>query len=535
MDVMERRLSRAAAPPIARASVWEAIVGALSWRRALQIMLLALLTYNYATLGRVPAWLNDDDGAYASAAYQFWRTGEPGIPGYKEVAGFERRAWSFGQFAAAVQGLGMLVGGVSIYAALLPSFLISLGLIAVTGLLGRALWNAETGWLAALLLAASGKFFLASHGARPDLLLALCFVMALWLVASAPTGAPERRLLLAGLVMGLACDVHLNGFLLAPVPLLFWLGLRAEAGRVRWRGALLFIGAGALGGLFWAATHYWPRPDEFNLQAAIDVDGLRVTQLGVLGALRAEVARYSDWFWAARGHRHLLEGLCVLMAAAWLWRREGRNGRALVGVWMVIFLIGAALMNNTFGWYLLLVWPLFAVWLARALVALPSRPMARGALALLLAAYLVNLGLWHYKARGEVALPERVAELRRLVPADAPVLANGALWFAFWDRDFTDDYYLKLRALAEPDEEVSWTAEQRRRGWRYIVAYGDLRRFLDAAIPIETLLAQEVWQGRQAEILAARRFARERCSVVRRMPGVADEILVLRVNEAVED
>lgn len=533
MDVIERGLSRRAAPPVVWSWSWKAIASVWSWRRAAQLMLLVLLIYNYATLGRVPAWLNDDDGAYASAAYQFWRSGEPGIPGYKEVAGFERRAWSFGQLAAAVQGLGMLVGGVSIYAALLPSFLIGLGLVAATGLLGRALWNAEAGWLAALLLAASGKFFLASHGARPDLLLALCFVTALWLVAAA--GAPERRLLLAGLVMGLACDVHLNGFLLAPIPLLFWLLLRAETGRARWRGALLFVSAGALGGLFWVATHYWPRPDEFSLQATIDVEGLRITQLGLLGALQAEVARYADWFWAARGHRHLLEGLCILIGALWLWRREGRTGRALVGIWVVIFLIGAALMNNSFGWYLLLVWPLFAVWMARAFTAWPQRWAARGALVLLLGAYLVNLGLWHFKARGEVALPERVAELRGLIPQRAPVLANGALWFAFWDRDFTDDYYLKLRQLAEPEVAVDWVSEQRRRGWQYIVAYGDLRRFLDAEIPIETLLAYEVWQGRRAEILAARRFAREHCSVVQRLPGVADEILILRVKEPVEE
>jgi 4-amino-4-deoxy-L-arabinose transferase-like glycosyltransferase len=531
MEGMSRSLSRTATPSVTRLLVWEAITRVWSWRLGLQLMLLALLSYNYATLERVPAWLNDDDGAYAAAAYQFWRTGEPGIPGYKEVAGFERRAWSFGQFAAAVQGLGMLVGGVSIYAALLPSFLISLGLVAMTGLLGRALWNEQTGWLAALLLAASGKFFLASHSARPDLLLALCFVTALWLVAATTAGAPERNLLLAGFVMGLACDVHLNGFLLAPVPLLFWLLLRAETRRARWRGALLFIGAGTLGGVFWVATHYWPRPDEFSLQMAIDVDGLRLTQLGLWGALQAEATRYADWFWAARGHRHLLEGLCVLGGAWWLWRREGQTGRALVSIWAVIFLIGAALMNNSFGWYLLLVWPLFAVWMARAFMAWPRRWMARAALGLLLGAYLLNLGLWHFKARGEVTLPERVAELRSRIPKHAPVLANGALWFAFWDRDFTDDYYLKLRALVEPDVTVDWVVEQRRRGWQYIVAYGDLRRFLDAEIPIETLLANEVWQERRVEILAARRYAREHCSVVERLPGVTDEILVLRVNE----
>ncbi|MEO6724636.1 MAG: glycosyltransferase family 39 protein [Blastocatellia bacterium] len=500
---------------------------------------MALLIFNGATLGRVPAWLNDDDGAYASAGYQFWRTGEPGIPGYRDVAGFERHVWSFGRVGAAVQGVAMRFAGVSAFTALLPSFLAGIGLVLVTAELGAVLWGAATGRLAALLLAASGKFFLACHGARPDLLLAFCFITALWLAASAPAGEPERRLLLAGLVMGIACDVHLNGFLLAPVPLFFWLLLRAEETRVRWRAAVVFIGAGVLCAFFWLLIHYWSHPAEFRFQAGIDVEGLRVTQLGVLGALKAEIKRYTDWFWAARGHRHMLEGLLVLGGLVWTLKREGRTGRALAGAWGLIFLIGAALMNNPFGWYLIFVWPLFAVWMARALVAFPARRIAQSALALLLAAYLVNLGLWHFKASKEIPQSARLIELRRLIPANVPVLANGALWFAFWDRDYTDDYYLTLRALTAatrpPSEPTGWGAEQRRRGWRYIVAYGYLRRMLDAEVPLSEMLSDPIWGNRKEEVEQARSFALEHCSVIHRIPGWADTILVLRVNDATGD
>src|SRR5205823_4916116 len=143
---------------------------------------------------------------------------------------------------------------------------------------------------------------------------------------------------------------------------------------------------------FWVLIHYWPHPAEFRFQASVDVEGLRVTQLGVLGALEAETKRYTDWFWAARGHRHLLEGLFILGGLAWALKHEGRTGRALVAAWGLIFLTGAALMNNSFGWYLIFVWPLFAVWMARALAVFPARRVARAALALLLAAYLANLG-----------------------------------------------------------------------------------------------------------------------------------------------
>src|SRR5262249_59123499 len=136
--------------------------------------------FNFATLGRVPAFPHHDDGGYAQPAYQFWQTGRPGCAPCKGVAGFDRDVWAYGRIAAAVQGVFLHFVGVSVFAALLPSFLVGLILLVVTAGLGRTLWDPQTGLLAALLLAASGKFFEASHSARPDILLALFFLFSLW-------------------------------------------------------------------------------------------------------------------------------------------------------------------------------------------------------------------------------------------------------------------------------------------------------------------------------------------------------------------
>src|SRR5262245_11845104 len=223
-------------------------------------LIAALLIFNFATLGRIPAFPIDDDGFYAAVAYQFWQTGRPGCAPCKDVVGLDRDVWAVGRISAAVQGMFLHFVGVSVFTALLPSFLVGLLLLVVTVALGRTLWDTQTGLLGALLLAASAKFFEASHSARPDILLALFFLFSLWLVASAPSQWPYGRLVGAGLVMGLAGDVHLNGFLIAPVPLLFWLLLRPASSRLRWRVALAYVGAGWLGVLFWLVLHYWPDP-----------------------------------------------------------------------------------------------------------------------------------------------------------------------------------------------------------------------------------------------------------------------------------
>jgi energy-coupling factor transporter transmembrane protein EcfT len=215
--------------------------------------------------------------------------------------------------------------------------------------------------------------------------------------------------------------------------------------------------------------------------------------------------------------------------------RGGKTGRAAVYTWLLIFAIAVVFMINPYGWYLIFVWPLFALWMARTFVELPARRLASGALLILLLGALADAALWAYKARMDVPLQARVPELRELVPADAPVLGNGALWFAFWDRDFTDEYYLKLRQLTtfpagmQSDWRTTWENESRRRGWRYIVAYGDLTQFLDPSISIESLMYVPSYRQREAEMRATRKFSIERCEIVRRLNGYAETILVLRI------
>lgn len=501
------------------------------------IMILA--AYNCATLGRVPAYPSDDDGGYSAAAYQFWQTGMPGVPGYKDVVDLGREVWAFGHTSAAIQGVFLNGFGVSLFAALLPTFLAGLALLAVTAMIGNLLWDLNTGVLASLLLAASGKFFEACHGARPDMLLALFFLLSLWLVASAPANRPYHKLFLAGMLMGLSGDVHLNGFLLAPVPLLFWFFLRPENFHVRWRTAATYTSAVFIGVFAWLATHYFPHPQEMLHQAALYggmTHGIRIQSLGLWGSLKQELGRYLDWFWAARAHRHVYEGLCVLVGGIWMLRRESRIGIALVAAWLSVFLIAAAFMSNSFGWYLIYVWPIFALWCARMFCAFPVRSAAKAALLVLIAAYFSNIGVWQFQAMREAPLQSKLGELRHMLPPEAPVLGNGIFWFAFWDRDFTDEMYVKFRRLETKLDPVSgptsWQGEQAKKTWRYIVASGEFRQFLDPEIPLAELLSSAAFAGRASEIREDRAFSVERCSVFKRIPGLADSILILRIKES---
>lgn len=501
-------------------------------------MILVVIFYHFYAIGRMPSYPTDDDGAYAAAGYQIWLTGKPGVPGYKNVAGMGENIYVLGHIGAAFQGVCMRFLGVGIVTALLPSLFIGVACLVFLFLLGRELWGSKVGLLAVLLFSLSGVYFAASHSARPDLMVTLFFLIALWTVASASLENSFWRLFFAGLVMGLSGDVHPNGFLLFPLPFAFWVLLRQLQWKQLRTGILAFGAGGLIGFVYWVISHYLPNPSGFRYQSSVHglaTHGVKILDHGLVGSLFIESQRYLNWFWNARGHRHLLEGLFILLSAALLLWKGGRTGRAVVGIWALFFLIAAAFMSNSFGWYLIFAWPLFALWMAKAIELIEWKWLSQGALALIITAYLLNLGLWQWKASHETPMKSWLPELRAAIPANEPVFASAGLWFALWDRDFTHEPYLPFREIEArlyPETgSTGWEVEQRKLGWRYIAAYGNLRRMLDPEVPVEQMLAVDPWRNRADEVLKARDFSIKHCSVVTRFRSQEETITVLRVND----
>jgi len=408
----------------------------------------------------------------------------------------------------------------------------------VTYGLGNLLWGSECGLLAVIILAGSGIFFMASHMARPDMLLALCLVTALYMCASASPHKWSWRYVAAGTIMGLSGDVHLNGFFLAPVPLLFWFALKEEKNRLRIMVTATYLGPLLLGVIIWLAIRYWPDSGAFDRQFAVfggKTHGIRIVNLGPLAAFWSEVNRYLSWFWAATFHRHLLEGLAIMGCGAWMGLWGGRKERALVVVWPAIFVIAVCLWANPYTWYLIYVWPLFALWLARTfLVASVSigRPFAVTAISVLLVSYMINLTLWTGKAFSGPSYNEIATNVRSIVPKNASVVAGGEWWFALHDRNFTDDMHVRFFRLATENGCAScgWEEAWKRLGWRYVVSYGDLQLMFDAEVPVEK--AMELLPSHsKTNILKARTFAIHNGRVIQRIQTASTPILILALGK----
>ncbi len=507
-------------------------------RRLVWVAIGLLLLFNLATLGRVPEIPHGDDGAYGAAAYQFWQTGHPGVPGYRDILGLGQDIFVFGRTAAAFQGVFMWFLGVNLFMGLLPSFLAGLWLLTATYCLGRSLWGNDSALLAATILGSSGIFFLACHSARPDLLLACYWVTALYLLASAPPGHWSWRYLIAGLLMGLSGDVHLNGFLLAPIPLIFWFVLRRESFRLRIRISLTYIGAGLMGVGGWLALHYWPNREAFIPQIMLfgaSTHGIRVWNLGFFGALLAEAQRYLSWFWDARFHRHFGEGLMILGCMAWMIWKGGQRERAAISAWLTLFGVAVLFMTNPFGCYLIYAWPLFALWMARGFFKVYQslgRRWAAGAFLILFTGYFLNLALWTGKAVQGPSYDEISRELLSTIPPQASVVASAEWWFTFWDRDFTDAQYMYFQNLAlnilESKRSPGWEQGWKQLRWQFAVANRDIQSLLDPKVPLhEAIILMGV--SRTEEILEARSFSRRHCRVWQKISTDSTPILIFKI------
>ncbi|HZR99879.1 MAG TPA: glycosyltransferase family 39 protein [Chloroflexota bacterium] len=148
--------------------------------------------------------------------------------------------------------LPFAVGGPSILVARLVALLISVLLVGAVGLLGRELYDAETGLAAGAMMATAPIAVIAGRNVQTDALYLLLTVAALWCYYRADYARPVANRLLAGALFGLAIFAKLFAAL-AVVAAAVWdllvHGARPLRDRWRWLAALLVV---LPSGLFYA-------------------------------------------------------------------------------------------------------------------------------------------------------------------------------------------------------------------------------------------------------------------------------------------
>ena len=320
-------------------------------------------------------------------------------------------------------------------------------LLLAVFLLGRLVFGTMAGFLALVLLAISQPFLVSTHIVRPDIVVAALVVLALYLAESGVRRGLWPLHLLAGLLLGLAFDVHPNTIAFMPMVALVYVlqsGLRVAASRDAW----LFVAGVGIGALIYVGYRILPDPqhyfDAFRYWVGVDKRPPSLSTPG-LPMVQAEWSRFTSYF-QGRSIEAVLVLAGIVGALLRLMRR--RSPEPLLPGLVIAFVVFTVLVSSKTEYYMILFYPMLLLLVARELAAIDwGAQGSRVVGGLMLAAVMVapmgfedNLG--DILGSGE-DMKERdyfslIREIRDVVPAGASVLAPPVYWPGLWDYPYTD-------------------------------------------------------------------------------------------------
>lgn len=294
--------------------------------------------------------------------------------------------------------------------------------ILVLYLVGRALFDPAIGLLAALLLAASPLHLYLSGLLKPDALLLLTTLVAVWLALRAADRPSLRRFAVAGAGVGLALSAKYNG---GPVALaLGTLGVLLLRER-RWNAIGWLAAAAGIALLTFVALNPWILTAPELLDRAASVHAAQYRRHGETasgGSEWAQLPFFAQLVTDPYGHGPIVGalGLAALPLFAWRLRRRDLSllqwrGLVMVLCWILGYGLAYSLLSRgnliPRNWLVLLPWTsLGAAWLLVAGWRALGRRFAvvRGAAATAVAAAALVLA---------VTLPAAAFAYRMLVPS----------------------------------------------------------------------------------------------------------------------
>jgi 4-amino-4-deoxy-L-arabinose transferase-like glycosyltransferase len=398
--------------------------------------LLALVAYGLvgaATLTALPiVWM--DEPWYTQSAWDFVQHGTFTLPMFADLAGFDVENVLYGRIYLAAMALAFEVLGVDPFAARLVSLVAASIALILVFLVGRELWSARVGALAAVLLGVAPAFVSQSHDARPELMLIATWLLAFFTVLRAERSRPSVLLAIGGFVAAMGLEVHMNA-ILVPAALLIVLMVR----RTPVRGIIAFLLGAGSGVALWMVVHVAPDLTRFVSQVAHFSRPLPLGEVvrDPVGLIAWELRRFTG-VWTGDGAATVL----LTAAAVIIVLVRGRDRSA----WTVMALGATLIVGMTVGIasktpvYAVLLWPVAALLVARALDLLPRRAAIGIAAGLIGLALLANV---HQAVRLSPAdYDGYMSRIRAAIPPAATVQGQPTLWFGLGERDLIADHYL---------------------------------------------------------------------------------------------
>lgn len=408
------------------------------WTLGLVVAILAVLIFHLVFLLRFPP-VFVDEAWMASRAWGWLQSGLNFSPLDAGVWDKFEGYWTFYPIvstllhAATIQLLGLKVTSLR-----LLSLLFGLGLLAAVYFISYEFSRSRRcSLITVLLVSTSWPFLRSSHLVRPDIFVATLGLCAITLhLVSCRTQRPSLSLL-AGLLIGVAFEIHMNASIYGPVVVALYL---AEYGRqlLRQRNFWGFVGGICLGLVWYVWLHILPYPQTFATmgQELAETHLPPVFSGNPLSILKSFIETLVFLLGGT-----VFRFLATLIAAVILWRGRSTAHVKPLTMFVVGTLTFVFLIRNKIYYYLILIAPfsdiLLAIWIDQTLEKNRATILrwkvfvySIVAVSLTLSLYLVNSS----PAPGDLNLV--VDRVKSVISKDASVMGPQTYWFGLYEHSY---------------------------------------------------------------------------------------------------
>jgi len=346
--------------------------------------------------------------------------------------------------------------GLSVASLRLVSLLAGIGLLIAIYVISLELYESRrVAIITALLVATSYPFLYSSHLVRPDIFVsALGFgTIALYLVGR--RRHPLILNLLAGLMIGIAFEIHPNAMIYGPIIVALYLA--ADKWRfIRKRGFWAFVGGTCLGlaGYIW--LHILPNPETyFAIMSEAQQTHMPPAASGALTGIALSFLDTAKFLLTGTGGRLI----AVVAAIIALWRTQRSKHVQAFTMFATSFAIFALLIRNKMPYYLILIAPfsniLLGAWIEQTLRDdVVTTFWLKRAKAITYSAIIVSLLIAGAEFAltpppGDVGLVAKRVE--QVLPAGGLVMGTHTYWFGLYDHPYRTWQQIRAYRRFNPD------------------------------------------------------------------------------------
>jgi len=429
------------------------------------LVALYLIAYFVSANWFPRVWM--DEPWYTQNAWTYIQQGTFGNPMFSGLYGLEKSNVVYGRIYLLAAAASFSLFGLGYRQARLPSLLWGVLALIVFYMLIRDLINERIALLSTLALASSVPFLLASHDARPEMMLAFFIILAFYLLLRADRDNDDWLFFLSGLIAALSADIHMNGFVVPPALLGVLIWRRGARSIFSKQTAYMLIGV-ALGVAWWLMLHVMPDGKLFVEQW----NHLWKSRLPAQDLITrpwlpfiSEAKRYVQY--AGANKAMLGTSILFVLAVFNLIRRRLNRGEATLLTFLgFMFVLMALFISNKTPSYTILVSPfVLALIVSSAIDGWKSDALRRAGRTCVILFVLVSfIAAGYYVMRFYGSDYDGfIRKLRRHIPAQAKVQGQPTYWFGFADHEYWADHYFGWGGFRYPEKV-------RALGIQYIIA-----------------------------------------------------------------